>query len=224
MTIRVLLADDQPLVRVGLRALAEADGEMEVVAEAGNGVELLELARQTHPDVVVADVRMPVMDGLEATRRLAGDPELAHTRIIILTTFEVDEYVFEALRAGASGFLLKDEEPTELLRAIRVVAAGESLLSPSVTRKLVETFAARPAVLSPNLGLLRELTEREREVVALVGSGLSNDEVAARLTMSPATARTHVSRAMGKLGARDRAQLVVFAYETGLVAPGRGGS
>jgi DNA-binding NarL/FixJ family response regulator len=221
--LRVLLADDQPLVRVGLRALAEAEGDMEVVGEAANGRELLELARATLPDVVVADIRMPVMDGLEATRELARDPQLASTRVLILTTFEVDEYVFEALRAGASGFMLKDEEPTELLRAIRVVAAGESLLSPSVTRRLVETFAARPAAVSPNLGLLRELTEREREVVALVGSGLDNEEIAGRLFMSPATARTHVSRAMGKLGARDRAQLVVFAYETGLVAPGRAG-
>lgn len=223
MTVRVLLADDQPLVRVGLRALIEAEGDMEVVAEAANGRELLEQASRAQPDVVVADIRMPEMDGLEATRRLAADPELAASRVLILTTFEVDEYVFEALRAGASGFLLKDEEPGELLRAIRVVAAGDSLLSPSVTRRLVETFAARPAAVAPNLALLRELTEREREVVALVGSGLANEEIAARLFMSPATARTHVSRAIGKLGARDRAQLVVFAYETGLVAPGKAG-
>jgi DNA-binding NarL/FixJ family response regulator len=172
----------------------------------------------------VVDIRMPVVDGLEATRQLAADPDLSGTRVLILTTFEVDEYVFEALRAGASGFILKDEEPTELLRAIRVVAAGESLLSPSVTRRLVETFAGRPAVVAPNVALLSELTEREREVVALVGTGLDNDEIATKLVMSPATARTHVSRAMGKLRARDRAQLVVFAYETGLVAPGRSGA
>lgn len=221
MPIRIALADDQPLVRVALRALAEADGEIEVVGEAGNGRELLDLARRTRPDVAVVDIRMPVMDGLEATRELALDPALAGTRVLILTTFEIDEYVFAALRAGASGFLLKDEEPAELLRAIRVVAQGDSLLSPGVTRRLVETFAARPAAVAPNLALLSDLTEREREVVALVGLGLSNDEIAQRLIMSPATARTHVSRAMGKLSAHDRAQLVVFAYETGLVTPGR---
>ncbi|MGB6771249.1 MAG: response regulator transcription factor [Candidatus Dormiibacterota bacterium] len=224
MTVRVVLADDQPLVRLALRVLADADGGIEVVGEAGNGQELLDLARQTRPEVAVVDIRMPVMDGLEATRQLAADPDLSGTRVLILTTFEVDEYVFEALRAGASGFMLKDEEPTELLRAIRVVAAGEALLSPSVTRRLVETFAGRPAVVAPNVALLSELTEREREVVALVGSGLDNDEIATKLFMSPATARTHVSRAMGKLRARDRAQLVVFAYETGLVAPGRSGA
>lgn len=224
MTIRVVLADDQPLVRLALRVLADADGGIRVVGEAGNGQDLLDIARQTRPEVAVVDIRMPVMDGLEATRQLAADPELSGTRVLILTTFEVDEYVFEALRAGASGFILKDEEPTELLRAIRVVAAGESLLSPSVTRRLVETFAGRPAVVAPNVALLSELTEREREVVALVGTGLDNDEIATKLFMSPATARTHVSRAMGKLRARDRAQLVVFAYETGLVAPGRSGA
>ncbi len=221
MPIRIALADDQPLVRVALRALADADGEIEVVGEAGNGRELLELARRTRPDVAVVDIRMPVMDGLEATRQLALDPALAGTRVLILTTFEIDEYVFAALRAGASGFLLKDEEPAELLRAIRVIAQGDSLLSPGVTRRLVETFAARPAAVAPNLALLSDLTEREREVVALVGLGLSNDEIAQRLVMSPATARTHVSRAMGKLSAHDRAQLVVFAYETGLITPGR---
>lgn len=224
MTLRIALADDQPLVRVGLRALAEAEGDIEVVGEAGDGRELLELARRTLPDVAVLDIRMPVMDGLEATRQLAADPALLETRVLILTTFEIDEYVFAALRAGASGFMLKDEEPAELLRAIRVVAAGDSLLSPSVTRRLVETFASRPAAVAPNVGLLAALTEREREVVSLVGAGLNNDEIGSRLTMSPATARTHVSRAMGKLGARDRAQLVVFAYETGLVAPGHSAS
>lgn len=224
MTIRAVLADDQPLVRLALRVLADADGGIEIVGEASNGQELLDLVRRTRPDVAVVDIRMPVMDGLEATRQLAADPELTATRVLILTTFEADEYVFEALRAGASGFMLKDEEPTELLRAIRVVAAGESLLSPSVTRRLVETFAGRPAILAPNAALLGELTEREREVVALVGTGLDNEEIGTRLYMSPATARTHVSHAMGKLRARDRAQLVVFAYETGLVAPGRSGS
>jgi DNA-binding NarL/FixJ family response regulator len=224
MTIRVVLADDQPLVRLALRVLADADGGIEIVGEGGNGQELLDLVRRTRPDVAVVDIRMPVMDGLEATRQLAADPELTATRVLILTTFEVDEYVFEALRAGASGFMLKDEEPTELLRAIRVVAAGESLLSPSVTRRLVETFAGRPAILAPNAVLLGELTVREREVVALVGTGLDNDEIATKLYMSPATARTHVSHAMGKLRARDRAQLVVFAYETGLVTPGRPGA
>jgi DNA-binding NarL/FixJ family response regulator len=221
MSLRIVLADDQPLVRVGLRALAESEGDIDVVGEASNGEELLAVVRNTLPDVAVVDIRMPVVDGLEATRRLAADPALVQTRVLILTTFQIDEYVFAALRAGASGFMLKDEEPGELLRAIRVIAAGDSLLSPSITRTLVETFAARPAAVTPNVALLEALTEREREVVALVGLGLNNYEIADRLSMSPATARTHVSRAMSKLGARDRAQLVVFAYETGLVAPGR---
>jgi DNA-binding NarL/FixJ family response regulator len=221
MSLRIVLADDQPLVRVGLRALAESEGDIEVVAEAANGQELLAAVRDTLPDVAVVDIRMPVLDGLEATRQLAADPALAGTRVLILTTFQIDEYVFAALRAGASGFMLKDEEPGELLRAIRVIAAGDSLLSPAITRTLVETFSARPAAVTPNVALLGALTEREREVVALVGLGLNNYEIADRLSMSPATARTHVSRAMSKLSARDRAQLVVFAYETGLVAPGR---
>jgi len=221
VSIRILLADDQPLVRVGLRALAEAEGDLEIAGEAADGEEAIALAQSLQPDVVVMDIRMPVLDGLEATRRIARDPRLAGVRVLVLTTFEIDEYVFEALRAGASGFLLKDAEPAELLRGIRTVAAGESLLSPSVTRRVVEAFAAKPAPAAPRMSLLGELTEREREVVALVAAGLSNDEIASRLFISPATARTHVSRAMSKIGARDRAQVVVFAYETGLVAAGR---
>lgn len=221
MTIRVVLADDQALVRVGLKALTDPEPDLEVVGEAADGRDAVAVVRATRPDVVVMDVRMPEMDGLEATREIAADPELAGVRVLVLTTFEIDEYVFEALRLGAAGFLLKDAEPAELLRAIRVVAAGDSLLSPSVTRRVVEAFAGRPAPTAPRTSLLGDLTEREREVVALVGSGLSNDQIAERLVISPATARTHVSRAMSKLDARDRAQLVVFAYETGLVAAGR---
>jgi DNA-binding NarL/FixJ family response regulator len=219
VSIRVVLADDQALVRVGLRALARAEPDIEIVGEAADGRAALEIVRSSRPDVVVMDIRMPKTDGLAATRAIAGDPDLAGVRVLILTTFEIEEYVFEALRAGASGFLLKDAEPAEILRAIRVVAAGESLLSPSVTRRVVEAFAARPAPAGPPPALLGELTEREREVVALVGAGLSNEEIADRLVISAATARTHVSRAMGKIGARDRAQLVVFAYEAGLVRP-----
>lgn len=221
MTTRVVLADDQTLVRVGLRALADAEPDMEIVGEASNGRDAIDVVRRVRPDVVVMDIRMPVLDGLEATRQIAASPDLTGVRVLVLTTFEVDEYVFEALRAGAAGFLLKDAEPEELLRGIRVVAAGESLLSPSVTRRVVETFALRGAPLRPRISLLADLTEREREVVALAGTGLSNDEIATRLFISPATARTHVSRAMSKLDARDRAQLVVFAYESGLVSPGR---
>jgi DNA-binding NarL/FixJ family response regulator len=221
VSIRLVLADDQALVRVGIRALAEAEAGMEVVGEAADGREALRIVRATHPDVVVMDIRMPGLDGLEATRQIAADPALKDVRVLILTTFGIDEYVFAALRAGAAGFLLKDAEPAEILRAIRIVAAGESLLSPSVTRRVVEAFAARPAPTGPSTALLAELTEREREVIALVGGGLSNEEIADRLLISAATARTHVSRAMGKLGARNRAQLVVFAYEAGLVAPGR---
>jgi DNA-binding NarL/FixJ family response regulator len=220
MSIRVVLADDQALVRVGLRALAGAEPDIEVVGEAADGREAIAVVRATRPDLVAMDIRMPVLDGLAATREIAADPRLAGVRVLILTTFELDEYVFEALRAGASGFLLKDAEPAEILRAMRVVAAGDSLLSPSVTRRVVAAFAARPAPAGPAPALLGQLTEREREVVALVGSGLSNEEIAERLVISAATARTHVSRAMGKTGARDRAQLVVFAYEAGLVAPG----
>lgn len=221
MSIRVVLVDDQALVRVGLRALIEAEPDMQVVGEAGDGADGLRVIGETRPDVVVMDIRMPKLDGLAATRQIAADPVLAETRVLVLTTFELDEYVFEALRAGAGGFLLKDAEPSELLHGIRVVAAGDALLSPSVTRRVVEAFSARPVPVGPPPPLVKELTEREREVLSLVGRGLSNDDIAAKLFISVATARTHVSRAMGKIGARDRAQLVVFAYEAGLVAPGQ---
>ena len=219
---RVVLVDDQALVRGGLRALLEAEPDLEIVGEAADGEAAVTTVKTTKPDVVLMDIRMPGVDGLEATRRIAEDPALESVRILMLTTFEIDEYVFEALRVGASGFLLKDEEPTELLRAVRVVANGDSLLSPSVTRRVVETFATGPQPNAPAREQLEELTEREREIVALVGTGLSNQEIAEHLVISPATARTHVSRAMLKLQARDRAQLVVFAYEAGLVAPGQG--
>ena len=214
--IRIVVADDQALVRVGLRVLIESEPDMALAGEAANGEAAVSIVRSTRPDVVLMDVRMPVMDGLEALRRIVADPALSATRVIVLTTFELDEYVFEALRAGASGFLIKDTEPAELLRGVRLVAAGESLLSPTVTRRVIQEFAARPAVrpdLRANLGAL---TEREKEVVALVAAGLTNDQIAERLFLSPATVRTHVGRAMMKLDARDRAQLVVFAYQSGL--------
>jgi DNA-binding NarL/FixJ family response regulator len=215
--IRVVLADDQPMVRVGLRVLIENEDDLEVVGEAENGREALDVIRRTKPDVAMLDIRMPAPDGLEVLREVAADPGLSDTRVVMVTTFEMDEYVFEALRSGASGFLVKDAEPAELLRAVRVVAAGDSLLSPSVTRRLIGAFAARaPNAPGPDLG---ELTAREREVMALVGRGLSNDEIAGRLYISPATARTHVSRVMLKLAARDRAQLVVLAHQAGLVTP-----
>jgi DNA-binding NarL/FixJ family response regulator len=217
--IRVALADDQALVRGGFRSLLETEDGIEVVGEAGDGAAAVELARKTVPDVVLMDIRMPGMDGLAATRQITADDALAGVRILILTTFELDEYVFEALRAGASGFLVKHTEPAELVRAVRVVAAGEALLSPSVTRRLIAEFATRPARSEATPPQMTVLTEREREVVALVAEGLNNDEIAARLVVSPATARTHVSRAMIKLHARDRAQLVVFAYQSGLVTP-----
>jgi DNA-binding NarL/FixJ family response regulator len=217
--IRVLLADDQDLVRAGFRALLDAQEDIEVVGEAGDGEEALRLATKLAPDVVLMDIRMPGVDGLAATRRITEDDRLAAVRVVILTTFGVDEYVFEAIRAGASGFLVKDTEPEELVHAVRVVADGEALLSPAITRKLVEEFAARAKEPSTDPGL-ELLTDREREVMALVAGGLSNEEIAKRLFVSPATAKTHVSRAMTKLGARDRAQLVVFAYESGLVRPG----
>jgi DNA-binding NarL/FixJ family response regulator len=217
--IRVLLADDQALVRAGFRVLLDSAPDIEVVGEASTGEEALNQASSTHPDVVLMDIRMPVMDGLDATRRIVGDPKLSGVRVLILTTFEVDEYVYEALRSGASGFVVKDIEPTELLQAVRVVARGDALLSPGVTRRLIAQFAGNPAqprIAAPALDIL---TEREREVMTLVAAGRSNDEIAAELYVSPATAKTHVSRAMSKLGARDRAQLVVMAYESGLVAP-----
>jgi DNA-binding NarL/FixJ family response regulator len=217
--IRVLLADDQALVRAGFRALLDAEPDIQVVGEAGDGAQAVRLAGQTRPDLVLMDIRMPGTDGLAATRQIAADPALAAVRIVILTTFELDEYVFEALRAGAAGFLVKDTEPVDLVRAVRAVAAGDGLLSPGVTRRVIEQFALRAASPRPPRELA-ELTDREREVTALVGAGLSNEEIAQRLVVSRATAKTHVSRAMGKLGARDRAQLVVFAYEGGLVRPG----
>jgi DNA-binding NarL/FixJ family response regulator len=219
--IRVLLADDQALVRAGLRVLLESAGDIDVVGEAATGGAALEGVRATRPDVVLMDVRMPVMDGLEATRRITADPALRGVRVLVLTTFEVDEYVFEALRAGASGFVVKDVEPTELLRAVRVVAAGEALLSPGATRRLVAEFVASPERRRVAPTALAVLTEREREVMALAAAGRSNDEIAADLCITVATAKTHVSRAMAKLDARDRAQLVVIAYETGLVTPGQ---
>jgi DNA-binding NarL/FixJ family response regulator len=215
--IRVLIADDQDLVRLGLRTLLDSEDDLSVVGEAADGLWAVELVRQLRPDVVLMDVRMPGIDGIEATRRIAADPALGGTRVVVLTTFELDEYVFDALRYGASGFLIKDTKPAELLRAVRLVAGGEALLSPSVTRRVVGEFASRaPRATKPH-PQLGTLTEREREIVGLVGEGLSNDEIAQRLVVSPATARTHVSRAMVKLGARDRAQLVVFAYQSGLV-------
>jgi len=216
--IRVLLADDQALVRAGFKVLLSSATDIEVVAEAANGEEAVSRAREKRPDVVLMDIRMPGVDGLEATRRIVADRTLAGLRVLILTTFEVDEYVFEALRSGASGFVVKDIEPSELLQAVRVVARGDALLSPTVTRRLIAEFAGRPErrVATAHLNVL---TEREREVMALVAAGRNNDEIAAELYVSPATAKTHVSRAMSKLGARDRAQLVVLAYETGLVAP-----
>jgi DNA-binding NarL/FixJ family response regulator len=218
--IRVILADDQALVRAGFRVLLESAPDIEVAGEAANGEEAIALARATRPDVVLMDIRMPVLDGLEATRRIVADPDLAGLRVLILTTFEVDEYIFEALRAGASGFVVKDIEPADLLQAVRVVAGGEALLSPGVTRRLIADFASRPEQRRTAPEALNALTDREREVVALVAAGHNNDEIAAQLFLSPATVKTHVSRSMSKLYARDRAQLVVFAYETGLVTPG----
>ena len=216
--IRVLLADDQALVRGGFRALLDARDDIEVVGEASNGQEAVSVAKTLVPDVVLMDIRMPDLDGLEATRQIAADPRLSAVHIVILTTFGIDEYLFDALRYGASGFLVKDTEPADLVSAVRVVAAGDSLISPSMTRRLIEEFAARAKPSRPTTELA-VLTEREREVLRLVGGGLTNDEIAERLFMSPATARTHVSRTMNKLGARDRTQLVVLAYETGLVRP-----
>ena len=217
--IRVVLADDQPLVRAGFRMLLDAEDDIEVVGEADDGAAALEQVSLLRPDVILMDIRMPGVDGLEALRRINDDPELAGLKVLVLTTFELDEYVFDAIRLGASGFLVKHTQPADLVRAVREVAAGEALLSPSVTRRLIEEFAsraARPELTPPTMDVL---TDREREVVALVAQGLTNEEIAAELVVSPATARTHVSRAMVKLHARDRAQLVVFAYQSGLVRP-----
>ncbi|MFI6595172.1 response regulator [Nonomuraea sp. NPDC050536] len=218
--IRVLLADDQVLIRAGFRALIEAEDSIEVVGEAADGRQAVALAVEHVPDVVLLDIQMPVMDGIEATRRIAADPRLAGVHVMILTNYGVDEYVFQALKAGAAGFLLKDSDPDDLLHGIRVVARGDALLSPDITRRLIGEFVARPQLSLPT-GDLDVLTERERETVALVGRGLSNEEIAAHLVVSPFTAKTHVSRAMTKLGARDRAQLVVMAYESGLVTARR---
>jgi DNA-binding NarL/FixJ family response regulator len=217
--IRIVVADDQPLVRMGLRTLVEAEDDIELVGEAADGEQAVALVRQTVPDVVLMDIRMPGNDGLAALRAITGDPGLASVRVVMLTTFEHDEYIFQALHNGASGFLLKDAEPTELLHALRVVSNGGSLLAPSVTRRVIEQFATRPASTRvPRVDLAR-LTEREREILGWVGTGRSNEEIAAALVVSPATVRTHVGRAMVKLNARDRAQLVVFAVQSGLAIP-----
>ena len=216
--IRVMLADDQALLRAGFRALLDAEADIEVVAEAVDGEEAVALAGRHQPDVVLMDIRMPKLDGLLATKAIASNEDLAGTKVIILTTFELDEYVFEALRNGASGFLVKDTEPTELIRAVRAVVDGAGLLSPSVTAKLIAEFATRAK--EPPSSDLHLLTDREKEVMGLAAQGLSNEEIADRLVVSPMTAKTHVSRAMVKLRARDRAQLVVMAYESGLVRPG----
>jgi len=220
--IRVILADDQSLVRAGFRVLLESAHDIEVVGEAPDGQAAIELARGTPANVILMDIRMPGVDGLEATRRIAADEDLSGLHVLILTTFEADEYVFEALRAGASGFLVKDTEPEELIEAVRIVARGDALLSPSVTRRLIANIAVRGTSRPIDTATLSVLTDREREVLALVAAGKSNGEIAATLYMSPLTAKTHVNRSMTKLNARDRAQLVVIAYETGLVIPGLG--
>jgi DNA-binding NarL/FixJ family response regulator len=221
--IRVLLADDQALVSAGFRLLIDSDPDYEVVGEARDGAEAVALAVETRPDVVLMDIRMPNVDGIEATRRIAADERTADVRVLVLTTFDLDEYVFQALRAGASGFLLKDTPPAELLTAIKVVAAGDALLAPSITSRVIATFATQPepTVVSADAKALSSLTDREREVLTLIGRGLSNAEIAEHLIVGTATTKTHVSRVLAKLNARDRAQLVVFAYETGLVTPGR---
>ncbi|RSS60128.1 response regulator transcription factor [Streptomyces sp. WAC01280] len=221
--IRVVLADDQTLVRAGFRSILSDEDDIEVVGEAGDGEQAIALARELRPDVVLMDIRMPVLDGLEATRRITSDERLEGVRVVVLTTFDADDHVYGALRGGASGFLVKDTEPMELLHAVRVVARGDALIAPAVTRRLIAEFADRAGGAgrhpdpSPRLNAL---TEREREVLGLVGAGLSNDEIAGRLVLSPATAKTHVSRIMTKLAVRDRAQLVVLAYESGMITPG----
>ncbi|TYK49532.1 response regulator [Actinomadura decatromicini] len=216
--IRVLLCDDQPLIRGGFRALLKAEDDIDVVAEAGDGQEGLALIKEHLPDIALIDIQMPVMDGIETTRRIAADPDLAGVHVVILTNYGFDEYVFNALRAGAAGFLVKDIEPDDLLHSVRVAARGDALLAPSITRMLISRYVAQP--LNPGVGEgLKELTNREREAVLLAAQGLSNDEIADRMVISPFTAKTHINRAMAKLQARDRAQLVVLAYESGLVAP-----
>jgi len=217
--IRVLLVDDQPLLRSGFRALLDIEDDIEVVAEASNGEEGLELARLHLPDIALVDIQMPVVDGIEVTRRIAADPALARVHVVILTNYGLDEYVFHALRAGAAGFLVKDIEPEDFLHAVRVAARGDALLAPSITRKLINRYVAEPPHTGPDASL-EWLTNREREAVALVAQGLSNDQIAERMVISPLTAKTHINRAMTKLHARDRAQLVVLAYESGLVTPG----
>jgi DNA-binding NarL/FixJ family response regulator len=216
--IRVLLVDDQPLIRSGFRALLDVEDDIEVVAEAADGNEGLVLAREHVPDIAIMDIRMPVVDGIEATRRIAADPALARVHVVILTNYGLDEYVLDALRAGAAGFLVKDIQPEDFLHAVRVAARGDALLAPSITRKLINRYVSQP--LATNTDGLKELTNREREAVVLVAQGLSNDQIAGRMVISPLTAKTHVNRAMTKLHARDRAQLVVLAYEAGLVVPG----
>ena len=220
MTVRVGVADDQPLIRTGLRAMIDHVADLELVGEAADGEQAVELARRELPDVMLMDIRMPLLDGIEATRRITADPALSGVRLVVLTTFDADDYVYAAIRAGASGFLLKDAPPEDVLDAIRVVARGDALLAPSVTRRIIEELASRPdpdRAAPPQLDIL---TDREREVLALVGRGLSNAEIGAQLYVSPLTAKTHVSHVMTKLYARDRAQLVVIAYESGLIRPG----
>ncbi len=218
--IRVLLADDQALIRAGFRVLLESAADIEVVGEATDGAQAVELAASTRADVVLMDIRMPHVDGLKATRRIANTEDLAGVRVLILTTFESDDYVYQALRDGAAGFLVKDTEPGELLQAVRVIARGDTLLSPSITRRLIADVLSRSRPMTPSPDQLAHLTAREREVLTLVGTGLSNDEIATRLFLSPLTVKTHVNRILTKLGARDRAQLVVTAYEHGLITPG----
>jgi DNA-binding NarL/FixJ family response regulator len=220
MTIRVAIADDQPLVRAGFTTMVSYADDLVLVGEAESGADAVAVAKRVRPDVFLMDIRMPGFDGLDATRRITGDPELAGVRIIMLTTFDLDDYVYEALRSGASGFLLKDARPEDILTAVRVVAAGEALLAPSVTRRLIERFAAQPSSAARPPSALAQLTERESEVFVLVAQGMSNAEIANRLYISLFTAKTHVSRILTKLNARDRAQLVMHAYETGLVTPG----
>jgi DNA-binding NarL/FixJ family response regulator len=214
-----MLADDQKLVRAGFRSILDGEDGITVVAEAGDGAEAVSVAAATRPDVILMDIRMPVLDGLEATRRIVADAALSEVKVVILTTFDLDDYVYTALKVGASGFLVKDTDPIELIHGVRVTARGDALLAPSVTRRLIAEFAARIKEPPPARDLT-VLTDREREVMTLVAAGLSNDEIAARLVVSPATAKTHVSRVLTKLAARDRAQLVVLAYESGMVRPG----